>query len=62
MKHFISVLVVDDHFVVRRGVRALLADAEDIVVCGEAGDGNQAITEARRLRPQEPIPPTTTSP
>jgi DNA-binding NarL/FixJ family response regulator len=44
--------VVDDHFVVRKGVCALLADASGIEVVGEAGDGEQAIAEARRLRPQ----------
>jgi DNA-binding NarL/FixJ family response regulator len=48
----IRVLVVDDHFVVRKGVCALLADAEGILVAGEAGDGEQAVAEARRLRPQ----------
>ncbi len=48
----IRVLVVDDHFVVRKGVCALLADAEDIAVAGEAGDAGQAVAEARRLRPQ----------
>jgi DNA-binding NarL/FixJ family response regulator len=48
----IRVLVVDDHFVVRKGVCALLADAEGISVAGEAGDGEQAVAEARRLRPQ----------
>jgi DNA-binding NarL/FixJ family response regulator len=48
----IGVLVVDDHLVVRKGVRALLMDAEDITVVGEAGDGLEAVTEARRLRPQ----------
>jgi DNA-binding NarL/FixJ family response regulator len=48
----IKVLVVDDHFVVRKGVCALLADAEDIVVVGEAGDGRQAVEEAARCAPQ----------
>ncbi len=48
----IRVLVVDDHFVVRKGVCALLAEAEGILVVGEAGDGEQAVAEARRLRPQ----------
>jgi len=52
MKHNTRVLVVDDHFVVRKGVCALLAKAEGIVVAGEAGDGRQAIAEARRLRPE----------
>jgi DNA-binding NarL/FixJ family response regulator len=48
----IRVLVVDDHFVVRKGVCAVLADAEGILVVGEAGDGDEAVTAARRLRPQ----------
>jgi two-component system, NarL family, response regulator LiaR len=48
----IRVLVVDDHFVVRKGVCALLADADGIVVAGEAGNAGQAVAEARRLRPQ----------
>lgn len=50
--HPIRVLVVDDHLVVRKGVCAWLAEAEGIVVSGEAGDGRQAVTEARRLRPK----------
>ena len=48
----IRVLVVDDHPVVRAGVRTLLADAADISVVGEAGDGIQAVEEARRWRPR----------
>lgn len=52
MEHPIRVLVTDDHFVVRKGVCALLADAEGIEVVGEAGDGAEAVAEARRLHPQ----------
>jgi len=48
----IQVLVVDDHFVVRKGVCALLVDAADITVVGEAGDGREAVEQARRLRPR----------
>jgi NarL family two-component system response regulator LiaR len=48
----IRVLIVDDHFVVRKGVCALLLDAEDIAVVGEAGDGREAVEKARELRPQ----------
>lgn len=48
----IGVLVVDDHLVVRKGVRALLMDADDITVVGEAADGQEAVAQARRLRPQ----------
>ena len=44
--------MVDDHFVVRKGVCALLADAEDILVVGEASDGRQAVEEAARCAPQ----------
>lgn len=48
----IRVLVVDDHFVVRAGVGALLAGVPDIAVVGEAENGQQAIEEARRCDPQ----------
>jgi two-component system, NarL family, response regulator LiaR len=48
----IRVLIVDDHFVVRKGVCALLLDAPDIAVVGEACDGREAIELARRLLPQ----------
>ena len=52
MENPIRVLVVDDHFVVRAGVCALLADVVDITVVGEAEDGRQAIEEAKRCAPQ----------
>ena len=52
MEDPIRVLVVDDHFVVRKGVCALLAGAEDITVVGEAEDGLQAVDEADRCDPQ----------
>lgn len=48
----IRVLVVDDHLVVRKGVRTLLGGASDIAVVGEAGDGLQAVEAARHLSPQ----------
>ena len=38
--------------VVRKGVRALLMDADSVSVMGEARDGLEAVTEARRLRPR----------
>src|SRR5437016_3174486 len=44
-------MLVDDHEVVRDGVRALLEAAEDIVICAEAGSVRQAIDEAERTRP-----------
>jgi two-component system, NarL family, response regulator LiaR len=51
MTSSIGVLVVDDHMVVRKGIRALLATEPDIEVVGEAADGAKAIVEAARLRP-----------
>ena len=47
----IRVLVVDDHEVVRRGIRAFLDQIEDIEVVGEAGNGREAIGQADRLKP-----------
>jgi DNA-binding NarL/FixJ family response regulator len=52
MPNKISVLLVDDHSLVRRGFRRLLEDEPDIFVAGEASDGPEAITMARDLRPQ----------
>ncbi len=42
----IRVLVVDDHPLVREGIRAMLESADDIEVVGEAGDGAEAVTWA----------------
>jgi NarL family two-component system response regulator LiaR len=47
----IKVLVVDDHIIVRKGIRALLATEADVKVVGEAKNGQEAITETERLRP-----------
>jgi DNA-binding NarL/FixJ family response regulator len=48
----ISVLLVDDHSLVRRGFRRMLEDEEDIRVIGEASDGEEAVKLARSLKPQ----------
>jgi DNA-binding NarL/FixJ family response regulator len=48
----ITVLLVDDHSLVRRGFRRILEDAPDISVVGEAGDGDDAVRQADQLRPQ----------
>lgn len=47
----IRVLLVDDHAVVRRGLRGFLELQDDIEVVGEADDGVRAIAEALRLGP-----------
>ena len=47
----IRLLIVDDHEIVRKGIRALLATKRDIQVVGEAGDGKAAVALARKLRP-----------
>ncbi len=49
--HKIKVLLVDDHTVVRQGLRALLAAEQDIEVAGEAENGRQAVQLARDLSP-----------
>jgi NarL family two-component system response regulator LiaR len=51
MTQRIRVLVVDDHLVVRTGIRALLALEPNIEVIGEARDGAEAVAEAARLQP-----------
>jgi DNA-binding NarL/FixJ family response regulator len=48
----ISVLLVDDHSLVRRGFRRLLEDDPEIAVVGEAEDGHQAVQLAAELRPR----------
>ncbi|GAA3946881.1 response regulator transcription factor [Actinomadura viridis] len=47
----IKVLLADDQALVRAGFRALLDAQPDIEVVGEAGDGEEAVDQARRLRP-----------
>ncbi|MFW6125986.1 MAG: response regulator [Chloroflexota bacterium] len=47
----IKVLVVDDHTLIRDGIRALLALAKDIEVVGEAATGKEALQRVKELRP-----------
>jgi two-component system response regulator NreC len=47
----IRALVVDDHAVVRAGIRLLLEREEDIEVVGEAGNAQDAVFDVRALRP-----------
>ena len=52
MSDKISVLLVDDHSLVRRGFRRILEDEPDIAVAGEASDGEEAIQLAQKLHPR----------
>ena len=47
----ITVLLAEDHMIVREGFRKLLGGEDDIQVVGEAHDGRQAVAMARKLRP-----------
>jgi two-component system, NarL family, response regulator LiaR len=51
MADAIRVLLVDDHAVVREGLRNFLALQDGLEIVGEAGDGNEAIEQAQRLEP-----------
>ncbi len=51
MTQLIRVLIADDHAIVRKGIRALLAEVADVQVVGEASDGQEAVTRAAALRP-----------
>lgn len=48
----IRILLADDHEVMRRGLRGLLETHEDWQVCGEAGNGRQAVEMAVKLKPE----------
>ena len=48
----ITVLLADDHAIVRRGFRRLLEDDPDLAVVGEASDGDEAIRLAADLKPR----------
>ncbi|HEY6337088.1 MAG TPA: response regulator transcription factor [Candidatus Sulfotelmatobacter sp.] len=52
MEKKITVLLVDDHSLVRRGFRRMLEDEPDMKVVGEAGDGEEAVRLAKELHPQ----------
>ncbi len=48
----ITVMLADDHALVRRGFRLILEDDPGIAVVAEAGDGDEAVKLARKLRPR----------
>lgn len=51
MNNTIRILICDDHAVVREGLRALIATENDMVIVGEATDGESAIVAYRELKP-----------
>lgn len=51
-KHKVSILLVDDHSLVRRGFRRMLEDETDMQVVGEASSGTEAVDLARKFKPQ----------
>src|SRR5206468_11642862 len=52
MRDKITVLLVDDHSLVRRGFRRILEDDPDITVVAEAADGTEAIRLTQELHPR----------
>jgi NarL family two-component system response regulator LiaR len=47
----IKVLIADDHAIVRKGLRTLIASEPGMQVAGEAADGFEAVEQARKLKP-----------
>lgn len=47
----ITVILAEDHTIVREGLRSLLLAEPDVTIVGEAGTGRQAVSLARRLTP-----------
>lgn len=50
-KEHVCVLLVDDHAMVRQGLRTMLESYADVLVVGEAGNGEEALASVERLRP-----------
>jgi NarL family two-component system response regulator LiaR len=51
MSRLIRLLIADDHAVVRKGLRTLIASESDMELIGEAADGIEAVLKARALNP-----------
>lgn len=49
------ILIVDDHAIVRYGMGVLLAGADDLSLCGEAGTFDEALVKIRELRPDAAV-------
>jgi NarL family two-component system response regulator LiaR len=50
-KEIIRIFIVDDHQIVREGLKAFLGLQEDMLVVGEAGDGESALRQALKIQP-----------
>jgi len=48
----LRILIADDHGMIRQGLRAVIAERRNWELCGEAGNGRQAVELARELRPE----------
>lgn len=46
-----KILIVDDHEIVRNGIRIMLANPDDIVIVGEASSGEEALEKVKQLAP-----------
>jgi DNA-binding NarL/FixJ family response regulator len=51
LENKIRIFVVDDHEIVRNGIRLLLSKEKDLTVCGEASNVNQAMADITELKP-----------
>ncbi len=51
MKNKITVLLADDHPIVREGIRAYLSEKSNLKIVGEASDGKEALAKAKELLP-----------
>ncbi|MBM2832296.1 MAG: two component transcriptional regulator, LuxR family [Dehalococcoidia bacterium] len=52
MAEKIRVLIVDDHALLREGIRTLVGTSDDIEIVGEAANGREAVEKARLLAPE----------
>ena len=56
----LRILIADDHAPLRRNIRSLLESHAQWRVCGEAADGEEAVEEAGRLKPDVVLPTSVT--
>lgn len=55
MKKQISILLAEDHLIVREGIRKILESEEDFMVVGEVGNGREAVDQTNKLKPNVTI-------